>query len=97
MHDQRTVDIPVIPPLFIRAVPGLGNSLHATGTDNESALHNAISASFPSVTPATLLLAQQINVTEKLGRLESPEHNDPEFVEYFCKCKLEDTRDRMAK
>ena len=41
----------VIPPLFIRAVPGLGNSLHATGTENESALHNAICASFPQLHP----------------------------------------------
>lgn len=32
---------------LLRAVPGLGNSLHATGTDNESSLRNAITACFP--------------------------------------------------
>ena len=36
-------------------------------------------------------------LTEDWHRLESPEHNDPEFVEYFCKSKLENTKDRMAK
>ena len=34
---------------------------------------------------------------EHWHRLESSEHKDPEFVEYFCKCKLDKTRDRMAK
>lgn len=39
---------------LLRAVPGLGNFLHSTGTGNESALRNAIAEGFPSVTPATL-------------------------------------------
>ena len=29
-------------------------------------------------------------------QLEASE-KEPEFVEYFCKCKLEDMRERMAK
>ena len=36
---------------LLRAVPELGNSLHATGKDNESSLHNAITAGFPQSHP----------------------------------------------
>ena len=126
---------------LLRAVPGLGNFLHATGTDNESALRNAIAAGCPQSHPLLCYLHSKKNVKEKLRRLglsqalsgriiediyakgtgllwsnskkefdarvahlmqdwhrlEASERKVPEFVEYFCKCKLEDMRERMAK
>ena len=54
---------------LLRAVPGLGNSLHATGTDNESALRNAISAGFPQSHPLLCYLHSKKNVKGKLRRL----------------------------
>ena len=126
---------------LLRAVPGLGNFLHATGTDNESALRNAIAAGCPQSHPLLCYLHSKKNVKEKLRRLglsqalsdriieniyakgtgllwsnskkefdarvahlmqdwhrlEASERKEPEFVEYFRKCKLEDMRERMAK
>ena len=54
---------------LLRAVPGLGNSLHATGTDNKSALRNAITAGFSQSHPLLCYLHSKTNVKEKLRRL----------------------------
>ena len=126
---------------LLKAVPGLGNFLHATGTDNKSALANAIALGSPQSHPLLCYLHSKKNVKEKLRRLglsqalsgriiediyakgtgllwsdskkefdprvahliqdwhplEALERKEPEFVEYFRKCKLEDMRERMAK
>ena len=54
---------------LLRAVPGLGNFLHATGTDNESALRNAIAAGVPQSHPLLCYLHSKKNIKEKLRRL----------------------------
>ena len=54
---------------LLRAVPGLGNFLHATGTDDESALRNAIAAGFPQSHPRLCYLHSKKNIKEKLRRL----------------------------
>ena len=54
---------------LLRAVPGLGNFLHATGTDNLSALSNAIAAGCPQSHPLLCYLHNKKNAKEKLRHL----------------------------
>jgi len=58
---------------LLRAVPGLRNFLHSTGTDNESALRNAIAEGFPQSHPLLCDLQSKKNIKEKTsGAFSSP-------------------------
>lgn len=54
---------------LLRTVPGLGQFLHATGTDNETALRNAVSAEFYRSHPLLCYLHSKKNVKEKARQL----------------------------
>ena len=54
---------------LLRTVPGNGQFLHATGTDNETALRNAVSAGFYRSHPLLSYLHSKKNVKEKARQL----------------------------
>lgn len=54
---------------LLREVPGLSHYLHATGTDDETALRNSLAAGFQGAHPLLCYIHSQRNVKEKACQL----------------------------
>ena len=66
---------------LLREVPGLSKFLYATGTDDETALRNALAASFQAAHPLLCYLHSERNVKEKARQLGL----SSQFTSRICK------------
>ena len=66
---------------LLREVPGLSHYLHATGTDDETALRNALAAGFQGAHPLLCYIHSQRNVKEKARQLGLSQ----KFTSQVCK------------
>ena len=66
---------------LLREVPGLSHYLHATGTDDETALRNSLAAGFQGAHPLLCYIHSQRNVKEKACQLGLSQ----KFTSQVCK------------
>ena len=66
---------------LLREAPGLSKFLYATGTDDETALRNALAASFQAAHPLLSYLHSECNVKEKARQLGL----SSQFTSRICK------------
>ena len=81
MTKEEGTHLSFVHRLLREEVPGLSSYLHATGTDDETGLRNALAAGFHAAYPLLCYLHSERNVKQKARQLGL----SPEFTSQICK------------